>query len=134
MNQEDSRSMQRDSGDWRSEYEQPAPYTPTRQQTDDSYGEDWAGPSTHNRRNTEIIYEIRDFSPGGQLGLVGSDDMDDYDYDDPTRFINPCLLSNLAVQLRDKVPRGTHVKGSIPYPRAFTGKDIVVCVFYVFAE
>ncbi|TRM58720.1 CNH domain-containing protein [Schizophyllum amplum] len=27
--------------------------------------------------------------------------------------------------LRDKVPRGTHVKGSIPYPRAFTGKDIV---------
>ncbi|KAF8902367.1 Dbl-like domain-containing protein [Gymnopilus junonius] len=29
------------------------------------------------------------------------------------------------MQLRDKVPRGTHVKGSIPYPRAFTGKDIV---------
>lgn len=36
------------------------------------------------------------------------------------------LLSNLAVQLKDKVPRGTHVKGSIPYPRAFTGKDVVV--------
>ena len=36
------------------------------------------------------------------------------------------LLSNLAVQLKDKVPRGTHVKGSIPYPRAFTGKDAVV--------
>ncbi|KAF9454366.1 Dbl homology domain-containing protein [Macrolepiota fuliginosa MF-IS2] len=27
--------------------------------------------------------------------------------------------------LRDKVLRGTHVKGSIPYPNAFTGKDVV---------
>ncbi|KAF9026277.1 Dbl homology domain-containing protein [Hymenopellis radicata] len=40
-------------------------------------------------------------------------------------FVNFSLLSHLAVQLKDKVPRGTHVKGSIPYPRAFTGKDIV---------
>ncbi|THH16693.1 hypothetical protein EW146_g3989 [Bondarzewia mesenterica] len=40
-------------------------------------------------------------------------------------FVNFALLSNIAVWLRDKVPRGTHVKGSIPYPRAFTGKDIV---------
>lgn len=54
-----------------------------------------------------------------------------YDDDDPSeegddRFFNPALLSHIAVRLRDKVPRGTHVKGSIPYPRAFTGKDIVV--------
>lgn len=42
-------------------------------------------------------------------------------------FVNFALLSNIAVWLRDQVPRGTHVKGSIPYPRAFTGKDIVVC-------
>ena len=42
-------------------------------------------------------------------------------------FVNFSLLSNIAVWLRDQVPRGTHVKGSIPYPRAFTGKDIVVC-------
>jgi hypothetical protein len=41
-------------------------------------------------------------------------------------FVNFSLLSNIAVWLRDQVPRGTHVKGSIPYPRAFTGKDIVV--------
>ncbi|KAI0035294.1 Dbl-like domain-containing protein [Vararia minispora EC-137] len=40
-------------------------------------------------------------------------------------FANFALLSNIAVWLRDEVPRGTHVKGSIPYPRAFTGKDIV---------
>ncbi|KAG9075486.1 hypothetical protein FS749_012835, partial [Ceratobasidium sp. UAMH 11750] len=40
-------------------------------------------------------------------------------------FVNLALLSHLAVKLRDKVPRGTHVKGSIPYTHAFTGKDIV---------
>lgn len=48
---------------------------------------------------------------------------------DERRFMNISLLSNIAVQLRDKVPRGTHVKGSIPYPRAFTGKDVVVCFY-----
>lgn len=45
---------------------------------------------------------------------------------DGRRFMDISLLSNLAVQLKDKVPRGTHVKGSVPYPRAFTGKDVVV--------
>ncbi|KAI0794364.1 Dbl domain-containing protein [Fomes fomentarius] len=55
---------------------------------------------------------------------------DDFYEDDPSedgddRFFNPALLSHIAVRLRDKVPRGVHVKGSIPYPRAFTGKDIV---------
>ncbi|KAG2045593.1 hypothetical protein BDR06DRAFT_978096, partial [Suillus hirtellus] len=51
----------------------------------------------------------------------------DSESDDPDldRFVNFSLLSHLAVRLRDKVPRGTHVKSSIPYPRAFTGKDIV---------
>jgi len=44
---------------------------------------------------------------------------------DENRFVNFSLLSHISVQLRDKVPRGTHVKGSIPYPRAFTGRDIV---------
>ncbi|KAF8628723.1 hypothetical protein AX17_005945 [Amanita inopinata Kibby_2008] len=48
--------------------------------------------------------------------------------DDPMRFVNWALLSHVAVRLRDKVPRSTHVKGSIPYPRAFTGKDIVVTI------
>ena len=46
--------------------------------------------------------------------------------EDESAFVNFALLSHLAVRLRDRVPRGTHVKGSIPYPRAFTGKDIVV--------
>lgn len=50
------------------------------------------------------------------------------DSEDESMFVNFALLSHLAVRLRDRVPRGTHVKGSIPYPRAFTGKDIVVSV------
>ncbi|KAF9466185.1 CNH domain-containing protein [Collybia nuda] len=48
--------------------------------------------------------------------------------DSETQFVNFALLSHLAVRLRDTVPRGTHVKGSIPYPRAFTGKDIVSAI------
>ncbi|KAH0583069.1 hypothetical protein H2248_010954 [Termitomyces sp. 'cryptogamus'] len=57
------------------------------------------------------------------------DDLEDEYWDDedeePDRFVNFSLLSHLAVQLRDKVTRGEHVKGNVPYPRAFTGKDIV---------
>ncbi|KAA1475511.1 Dbl-like domain-containing protein [Dentipellis sp. KUC8613] len=67
-----------------------------------------------------------------QDSAYGDDLYDDELYDDDYEsdegldaFVNFALLSNIAVWLRDKVPRGTHVKGSIPYPRAFTGKDIV---------
>jgi hypothetical protein len=42
-------------------------------------------------------------------------------------FVNFSLLSNIAIWLRDQVPRGTHVKGGIPYPWVFMGRDIVVC-------
>jgi hypothetical protein len=64
-----------------------------------------------------------------ELQLHVEDDEEEEEWEeeeDDTRFINFALLSNIAVRLRDKIPRGTHVKGSIPYPRAFTGKDIVV--------
>ncbi|KAI0292306.1 Dbl-like domain-containing protein [Russula brevipes] len=55
------------------------------------------------------------------------DDDDEFysEEDSLDSFVNFSLLSNIAVWLRDQVPRETHVKGSIPYPRAFTGKDIV---------
>ena len=60
------------------------------------------------------------------------DEDEDYYSDEESldSFVNFRLLSNIAVWMRDQVPRGTHVKGSIPYPRAFTGKDIVVCSFF----
>ena len=35
--------------------------------------------------------------------------------EDGSSFVNFALLSHPAVLLRDRIPRGTHVKGSIPY-------------------
>ncbi|KAG1729887.1 hypothetical protein EDD22DRAFT_853053 [Suillus occidentalis] len=69
-------------------------------------------------------------TPGHPLGDQEEENDDEYfhsesDDPDPDRFVNFSLLSHLAVRLRDKVPRGMHVKSSIPYRRAFTGKDIV---------
>ncbi|KAF8621825.1 hypothetical protein AX15_007493 [Amanita polypyramis BW_CC] len=71
----------------------------------------------------------------GEFPLQGvqEDDLSDrssLEEDDPMRFVNWALLSHNAVRLRDKVPRGVHVKGSIPYPRAFTGKDIVSTIHF----
>lgn len=83
-----------------------------------------SGPSY---RQDQHYLEERIATAKGRLELH-EDDPDDYDYsdEDETLFVNLALLSHLAVKLRDKVPRGTHVKGSIPYNHAFTGKDIVV--------
>jgi hypothetical protein len=48
---------------------------------------------------------------------------------DGLRFFDPSLMSNVAVQLHDKVVRGEHIKGSLPFRDSFTGKDIVVRVY-----
>ncbi|KAK1225868.1 Rho guanine nucleotide exchange factor [Marasmius sp. AFHP31] len=89
------------------------------------------------RRPSDMLRDIANYESGHvdhldgvrEEGGRGYDDeygeeWDEEDYPDET-FVNTSLLSHMAVQLRDKVPRGTHVKGSIPYPGAFTGKDIV---------
>ncbi|KAI8996474.1 Dbl-like domain-containing protein [Trametes punicea] len=88
-----------------------------------------AGSSGSRYRDPDLLRMMADIK--GPLGLHENyvEEEEDF-YDDPSedgddRFFNPALLSHIAVRLRDKVPRGTHVKGSIPYPRAFTGKDIV---------
>lgn len=105
---------------------------PIRHDTTGSYNvgdhEDWmeAGPSDLHRRYTNVIREIANFDQRFHLKLHNEEEEEAID-EDERRFINPSLLSHLAVQLRDSVPRGIQVKGSIPYPRAFTGKDIVVC-------
>lgn len=90
-------------------------------------GGDYDGAS----RGTQDFGSTASQHPRGHLGLHDDGDGDFYEdgeeeEDNIDQFINSSFLSNIAVQLRDKVPRGTHVKGSIPYPRAFTGKDIVV--------
>jgi hypothetical protein len=48
-----------------------------------------------------------------------------------TEFLNPCLLSNLAIYVKDQVPKGVKIKGAIEYPRSFTGKDVVVRSFFL---
>ncbi|KAF8956940.1 CNH domain-containing protein [Flammula alnicola] len=93
------------------------------------YGEqDEVQPNNVARRPTDMLRTLADFPEKAPLDLH-EEPLDDYwedeDEEDETRFVNFSLLSHIAMQLRDKVPRGTHVKGSIPYPRAFTGKDIV---------
>ncbi|KAF4610695.1 hypothetical protein D9613_007108 [Agrocybe pediades] len=84
---------------------------------------DWQqpGPSDLARETRMLIQAIADF----KTPVLELHDQPEDPFDDERRFINPALLSHLAVQLRDKVPRGVHVKGSIPYPHAFTGRDIV---------
>ncbi|KAF8809527.1 hypothetical protein BYT27DRAFT_7187842 [Phlegmacium glaucopus] len=84
-------------------------------------------PGNEVHRATEMLRSLADYSRGRlELHDEPQDEYwEDEDEDDESRFVNFSLLSHIAVQLRDKVPRGTHVKGSIPYPRAFTGKDIV---------
>ncbi len=92
-----------------------------------------AGPSTFSRRPTDLLQAISTYEGDktSQLELQPEAEEEDQYWEDEEEdenlFVNFSLLSHIAVQLRDKVPRGTHVKGSIPYPRAFTGKDIVVC-------
>ncbi|KAF8887321.1 CNH domain-containing protein [Infundibulicybe gibba] len=88
------------------------------------------GPSEMVRRPTDILHALADYTPRGPLELHDEADGEYWedDEEDESRFVNFSLLSHIAVQLRDKVPRGTHVKGSIPYPRAFTGKDIVLAI------
>ncbi|KAG6819070.1 hypothetical protein H0H93_015764 [Arthromyces matolae] len=91
-------------------------------------GPNTPGPSNVARRPTQYLQDIR-FGRLGVLELHG--DMEDEiweEEEEPDRYVNFALLSHLAVQLRDKVPRGDHVKGGIPYPRAFTGKDIVTTI------
>lgn len=41
-------------------------------------------------------------------------------------FVDPGLLSHLAVWCKDRVPRGGRFKGAVEYPGSFTGEEIVV--------
>jgi hypothetical protein len=41
-------------------------------------------------------------------------------------FVEPALLSHLAVWVKDRVPRGGRFKGVVEYPGSFTGEEIVV--------
>ncbi|KAH9839689.1 Dbl-like domain-containing protein [Rhodofomes roseus] len=89
------------------------------------------GSSSRSWKDNDVIRTLQDIKRPLELAGDWHDEEEDDFFDEDQseegddRFFNPSLLSHIAVRLRDKVPRGTHVKGSIPYPRAFTGKDIV---------
>ena len=108
------------------------PYDETSTEDQEFYDE--PGPSSFIRPPSDMLRTLAHYGNGDQLelgeeeesGYLDDEYWEDEEEDDGTRFVNFALLSHMAVQLRDKVPRGIHVKGSIPYPRAFTGKDIVV--------
>lgn len=112
-------------------FQQQAP-AQTSYQTQDSYRATPIQPvaSSSTWRDPDLVRTVADLKRPLELH-ENYEDEDDFYEEDPSedgddRFFNPALLSHIAVRLRDKVPRGTHVKGSIPYPHAFTGKDIVV--------
>lgn len=58
----------------------------------------------------------REYAEDGEFYYPGGDE---------SALVDFALLSHLAVRLRDHVPRGV-VKGRMPYPRAFTGMDLLV--------
>lgn len=99
-------------------------------QADYEDGYDQAGPSHANRDS--IVDPRQSIAVYSQEEPTVQDTQDDYweDIDeDESLFINFSLLSHIAVQLRDKIEPKMHVKGSVSYPRSFTGRDIVVRIF-----
>ena len=85
-----------------------------------------AGPSTSRRNNDFDLMQQRKLElHDEEYEDDGYEEEEEDDEDDVDRFVNLALLSHIAVKVRDQVPRGTHVKGGIPYQRAFTGRDIV---------
>ncbi|WVR06073.1 hypothetical protein IAU60_003101 [Kwoniella sp. DSM 27419] len=68
-------------------------------------------------------------------GPSGYDDEDDWDDEveeemdvNEIRFFQPAFVSEMALQLRDKVERGRHIKAGIAWVGSFTGKDIVTTI------
>ncbi|WVQ77044.1 hypothetical protein IAR50_006723 [Cryptococcus sp. DSM 104548] len=47
---------------------------------------------------------------------------------DEGRFFQPAFLSEMALQLRDRVERRRHIKSGIAWVGSFTGKDIVTAI------
>ena len=77
----------------------------------------------YNQRNQrERVYDDIKRQLALHENCESEEEYDEVEEED--RFVNLALLSHIAVRLRDRVSRGTHVKGGIPYQRAFTGNHI----------
>lgn len=81
--------------------------------------------------------EAGEFDPESAADSYWDDDMDEdgmyrddvdgsEEEENEMNFFMPSLESHVAVQLRDRVERNTHIKGGIAWPASFTGRDVVV--------
>lgn len=78
-----------------------------------------SGHLSPNNSLTASGYLQRNMSTGTTNSFASSEN------DSQQPHINQALLSHMAIFLKDRVPRAEHVRGAIPYPMAFTGRDIV---------
>ncbi|KAK6905920.1 hypothetical protein I203_106755 [Kwoniella mangroviensis CBS 8507] len=72
---------------------------------------------------------------GGPSDLYDEEDEEGWDEEEEEemdvneiRFFQPAFISEMALQLRDKVERGRHIKAGIAWVGSFTGKDIVTTI------
>jgi hypothetical protein len=83
----------------------------------------------HQSHNTG--FSPTSLAEGGEEGGYFEEEYED-DYEEEAEeqnemnFFSPSLLSHVSVQLRDRVERDSHIKGGIPWPQSFTGRDIIV--------
>lgn len=61
-------------------------------------------------------------------GMYRDEEEDSVEEENEMNFFMPSLESHVAVQLRDRVERNTHIKGGISWPASFTGRDVVVSI------
>jgi hypothetical protein len=80
----------------------------------------------HQSHRPELYDDESVFRPESQY-----EDEEEWDEEedvevDESRFFNRALLSEMAVQVKDKVVMGRHTKAGIAWVGSFTGKDVVV--------
>jgi hypothetical protein len=80
----------------------------------------------HQSHRAELYDDESVFRPESQY-----EDEEEWDEEedvevDESRFFNRALLSEMAVQVKDKVAMGRHTKAGIAWVGSFTGRDVVV--------
>lgn len=80
----------------------------------------------HQSHRADLYDDESVFNPESQY-----EDEEEWDEEedvevDESRFFNRALLSEMAVQVKDKVVMGRHTKAGIAWVGSFTGRDVVV--------
>ncbi|PWN53390.1 hypothetical protein IE53DRAFT_404637 [Violaceomyces palustris] len=92
-------------------------------------------------QSQESMAPLTTYHPAGAASRYeGADDVgsaawrERFDDVNSSGHLDLSLLSNLAILLRDHVPRNTQIKGSIEYPHSFTGRDVVSTLEFLIAS